>query len=111
MATQPRKGFKRVEPPRPARGYDRPLPSPQPEPRPEPDRELIEVDGLPTLEQCENVALALGFPILPEEMRPPYYLDSMRNLHSLVVRTLNGDEQAERSLATLKAAFGRPDSV
>lgn len=60
----------------------------------------------PTLEQCENVAVALGFPILIEGLRPSYYEESMRNLHKLIQRTALGDMDAAAALARLRAAFG-----
>lgn len=63
----------------------------------------------PTDEQLENVALALGLPYLPPRMRPPYWRESMLNLHRLVQRALDGDAAAERTLAALLAVFGRDE--
>lgn len=59
----------------------------------------------PTLEQCENLAGAMGFPILPPGLQPPFYVEGMRNLHGLIVRTVNGDDEAAAVLAALKNAF------
>lgn len=89
MGTQPRKGFARVEPRKLAVAP-----------------ESVEVADKPTLEQCETVAVALGFPILSEGLRPPYYAESMLNLHRLVQRMADGDDVAARTLGTLQAAFG-----
>jgi len=58
-----------------------------------------------TLEQLENVAALLGLPILPAAFRPPHYRESLLNLHRLVQRMLDGDEEAARTVAVLKAAF------
>ena len=60
----------------------------------------------PTLEQCENVALAMGLPILPESLRPPYYEQSMRNLHAIVAKCALGDKEACDKLEVLKTMFG-----
>jgi hypothetical protein len=62
----------------------------------------------PTMEQLENTMVAMGLPVLPEGLRPPFYRESLLNLHALVVRTVNGDEKAARSLDAFVAAFGTP---
>ncbi len=61
----------------------------------------------PSLEQCERLAVAMGLPILAEPLQPPTYRESMLNLHALIQRTIDGDEQAAATLAALKARFGR----
>jgi hypothetical protein len=61
----------------------------------------------PTMEQLERTALALGFPILPEALRPSYYEEALRNLHKIVQEVANGDEEAGRRLAMLREAFAR----
>lgn len=71
------------------------------------EEEAEEVGSGPTLKQMENLALALGFPILTGALRPPYYEESLRNLHGIVQRAASGDEDAGLTLAALKAAFGR----
>jgi len=63
----------------------------------------------PTLEQLENTCLALGLPLLPKSLRPPYYEQSLRNLHRLAQKALDGDEEAAKSLTYLKKMFGRPE--
>lgn len=63
----------------------------------------------PTLEQCENAALALGLPILIEGLRPPYYEESMRNLHAIIAKCAMGDEEACEKIAFFKRAFGRKE--
>jgi hypothetical protein len=88
--TRPRTGYTRIEP---ASSLNmNPV-------EPEPENE-------PTLEQLERTALLLGFPLLPEGLRPPYYEESLRNLHRLVQQSIDGDEQASHTLALLKARFG-----
>lgn len=62
----------------------------------------------PTLEQLENVALALGLPLLPESLRPPFYRESLLNLHGLYVRVLNGDARARAAVERIRYAFGAP---
>lgn len=89
MTTQPRKGFVQV-----------------PHRRPGELREPIVAVEEPTLEQLENVARLMGLPVLPPGLQPAHYRESLLNLHKLVVRMLNGDEQAERVLEALQAAFG-----
>jgi hypothetical protein len=93
MATQPRKGFVSVPPAKS-----------QP---PRRDEEPVTVPELPTLEQLENTAVAMGFRSILMVRHLPHYEESLRNLHALVVRTLNGDDEAASRLAMLKAAFGR----
>lgn len=63
--------------------------------------------NLPTLEQCENLAVAMGLPILAEGLRPPYYFESMRNLHALIQKAVTGDVEAATVLEILCARFGR----
>jgi hypothetical protein len=63
----------------------------------------------PTLEQLENTCLALGLPLLPEGLRPPYYEESLRNLHRIAQKALDGDEEAAKSLIHLKERFGRSE--
>jgi hypothetical protein len=63
----------------------------------------------PTLEQLENTALALGLPILSEGLRPPYYEESLRNLHAIAQKAMDGDEEAAKKLARLQAMFGRKE--
>lgn len=91
---QPRTGYVRVEPPRK-------LPPDLPE---EP---AVEELPEPTDEQLENFMLAMGFPLLIEGLRPPYYRESMLNLHRLAQKALYGDTQAATTLAALKERFGR----
>ena len=59
----------------------------------------------PTLEQCERAAVALGFPILAPGLQPPYYEESMRHLHALIQKSINGDEQAAKTLHHLRERF------
>lgn len=61
----------------------------------------------PTIEQMENVAVALGFESILHARRAPHYRESLLNLHRLVQRMLNGDQQAEATLERLRHAFGR----
>lgn len=91
MGTQPRNGYVRVEPKK-----DAPL------------HEPVTVSEPPTDEQLANTAMLLGFPILatPLFRRMPHWRESMLNLHALMVRALNGDAEAKRTLAALVAAFG-----
>lgn len=70
-------------------------------------RRASDAGAPPTLEQMENLAVAVGLPILPPGLRPPHYETSMRNLHAIVQRAANGDEEAEKTLAALRAAFGK----
>jgi hypothetical protein len=49
----------------------------------------------------------LGFPLLPESLRPPYYESALRNLHKIISDALTGDEKAAEKLAILRARFAR----
>lgn len=68
----------------------------------------------PTDEQLENVACALGLYTLASPLikRPPYWRESMLNLHALVQETAMGDEEAAQRLGFYLDAFaGVPVSV
>lgn len=91
MATQPRNGFKRVEPPR------------KPDP-PEPKVEGPE----PTDEQLCNLAVVAGYPLLATPMfqQMPHWRESLLNLHALYQRAICGDQDALVALDRLASAFG-----
>ena len=70
---------------------------------------MLESDSVePTLEQLENLALALGFPVLPCELQPPHYQEALRNLHRMTKRAVDGDQEAAASLITLREQFAKP---
>lgn len=73
-------------------------PSQPTNPEPQPEREV------PTLEQCENVALTLGFGSMLMLRSLPHYEESLRNLHALVQRVADGDEQSAAVLARMREA-------
>lgn len=68
---------------------------------------MTDTKAEPTTEQLERTAAALGFPLLPAGLQPPYYRESLLNLHRLVQRSLDGDETASETLATLRKAFAQ----
>src|SRR3954464_16020661 len=105
MATQPRNGFKAVPPPKrepPIRARAR-----DPEVGWDPKKDPITVPDEPTDEQLANTAMVLGFPIMATPMfqKMPHWRESMLNLHALMVRALNGDQEAEQRLALFQQAF------
>ena len=59
----------------------------------------------PTLEQCENVALALGFPLFSPLRHLPHYEQSLRNLHAIVTSAATGEPEANARLAAYRLAF------
>jgi hypothetical protein len=74
----------------------------------DPETDPVTVPEPPTDDQLCNTAIALGFPMLatPLFQKMPHWRESMLNLHALMVRTLNGDPDAERALAVFQEAFG-----
>jgi len=62
---------------------------------------------IPTDEQLERVAIALGFPILIGKLRPPHYREALLNLHGLVQKTADGDAGAAQTLAFLRERFAQ----
>jgi hypothetical protein len=72
-----------------------------------PDTPPISEGSEPTLEQLERAAEALGFPLLPESLRPPHYEESLRNLHAIISKAIAGDEEAGAKLVALQGMFGR----
>lgn len=83
--SQPRTGFKRVDP--------------------KPESQSTIVDSGPTDEQLESMALALGLPYMPPSLRPPYWRESMLNLHGIVQQSILGNSEASLALEAILGLF------
>lgn len=59
----------------------------------------------PSDEQLEHLTLTLGLPTLPPSMRPPDWRAGMLNLHAIVQKAVNGDDDANMKLAHLRSIF------
>lgn len=63
----------------------------------------------PTDDQLESLMVAMGFPaVVWLRGRHPNWREAALNFHKLVVRGLNGDEEAMQQVARLKAMLGSP---
>lgn len=65
----------------------------------------------PSDEQLAHLATTLGLPTLPPSLRPAVWRESMLNLHALVQKAVDGDEQAALKLAHLRAMFSRNEAA